>query len=507
MNRWRGTLSLLAWSYTATCSAETLVGKWNGSVDCIGQKDIKLRLSIKDENGRLAGEVDFSRGFLRSGYTIEGTGVVDNKFVLKPGKWTNTSLNVVPSEIHGEFFSMGAKVGIHGTLRVCKRGIFTAFREREREQATAEPPRAKPQERDVHALTKAVREGVSILAARHDRNIHWWRSIEHSVIFSRVDRTAKDALLSEVREAKANVFADWLLERELAPGPMAFPAGVGRAIYVFDEARRTDWPDNVKLRVYKECQKRVTDVLRPELEQIAALTETLPVSLDGLIRARTALNHVDAYKASLEDAFGTLDQENILPPARLRIAALEGTPLISDQLQIRLDNILKEPNPRSTTERLLLDISGFEPLSEPLGTIMREGWRRAAFAEIAIEDGGSDSNSFEPSASEIARHVFDIFEQENARLARKHCGPGFVDDPWTWSQCAVGETRIRLNKLSKIKCVEIEPKKTFTCHFSREAVWFRFQTGEVLENVSGTTSARFVKDSIGGWEGSALGMQ
>ena len=507
MKRWLGTLLLFAWSFTVALAAETLEGNWKGSVDCIGQGKIKLRLSIKEANGRLTGEVEFRRGAVKSGYTLDGAQVIDNKFILKPGKWTSTSLNIAPSDIDGEFFSIGTKIGIHGTLRVCRQGIFSAFREREREQPTPAPPRIQLRERNVAALTRSVREGIKVLTARADRTTRWWRSLEHGILFSRVDQATKDTLLREVQEAKANVFADWLLEKELVSGPTVFPTGVGRAIYVFREARKTDWPDKVKLRVYKECQKRVTDVLRPELKQIAKLVGKLPVSLDGLIQARAALNRVDAYKASLEEAFGTLDQENILPATRHRIAEMERSPLVADQLQARLESILKQPKPRSATERLLLDVSGFEPLTEPLATVMRDGWRKAAFAEVIISDGGSGGSPFEPSAQDIAWHVFGIYERENSRVAKKTCNPGIVYDAWTWGQCAVGETRMRLNELSKISCVETDPKKSYICHFRQNADWLAFRTGEVLQSTTGKTSARFVRTAQGEWQGSELGVQ
>lgn len=67
----------------------------------------------------------------------------------------------------------------------------------------------------------------------------------------------------------------------------------------------------------------LSDALRPQLTQAADLAGNLPTSLDGLITARNALAPIEEYRQSLEQAFGTIDQENLLPPLWQRIAALE----------------------------------------------------------------------------------------------------------------------------------------------------------------------------------------
>ena len=508
LTRWRNVLLplLLGWPCATLAADETLVGEWKGSVRCTGEPKIKLNIKIKEgKDGRLSGEVEFSRGYLKSGYTLEGPAVVDKRFTLKAGNWTTTSLRIVPSEIQGEFFQFADKTGIKGPLPVCKRGKYTAYRARVREETTPTPPVAKNGERNVQKLTNTVNEGVRVLVGRRDRN--WWRRIELSIMVSRVDRNIKESLLAEVRLAKANVFADLLLEKELVSGPMTFPQGIGRAIFVFRQAQATDWPDNVKARVYKECQKRVVHVLRPELEQISAMARNLPDSLDGLIEARAALNRVDTYKASLEHAFGTMDRDNILPPMRARIAELEASPAVANELRARLDTIVKGPNPRATAEHLSLDISGFVPLSEPLATIMKDGWRRAAFAEIVISDNSGVSLS-EPTARDIAWHVFNLAEMVNDGLRANSCKPGLVTgDLIEYTQCALGTIRTRVKSISKSYCEENQPGEVYTCYFGREQEVYDFITGEITNIEKNPTSARFTKLPLGaGWTGSALGL-
>lgn len=508
MAKWLTALFLLIWPCAGAAAEETLVGEWRGSISCAGQPRIQFRMNIKEEpKGNVSGNAEFRRGYLKSDFVVEGDGVRDNNFTLKPGKSTQTSLRIPAAEFQGEFFSIGDKIGIHGSIEVCKRGRFSAFRAPAREKATPKPPVAERGERNLNTLTKTVREGIRTLVDRRDQNDSWWRLIERGVISSRVDVKSKDALLTEVREAKANLFADALLEKELKSGPMTFPEGVGRALFVFKTARAAkDWPDSVKLRVYKECQKRVADVMRPELKRLAASAKGIPTSLDGLIEARAGLNRIDTYKASLEDAFGTVDQENILPPMRDRIAALEADPAVLEQLHLRLEDILEKPNPRAATDQLFLDISGYEPLSNPLDTVIREGQQQASLAEIVVSESRASTSPFEPSAAEIARHVFNIAERENDRLARKRCKSKTVYDPWTWSQCYLGELQLKVNRVAKHNCVEEKPSRAYTCYFDQETVLFVPRTGEVTQNLGSSTSARFTRNMPNdNWHGSELG--
>jgi hypothetical protein len=293
-------------------------------------------LSIDEvKNDQLKGVFEFRSGWKLAKYNVAGIATSSGKFQLEPGSWIMQPSGFRASGLRGELVEMGGRKTITGTFTQCRIGSFSVSLQEPIEAPP--PPLSKSMfDRKGSAWVNTVRGRIREFANKREDNHLWWRQLEHEVIFSRVDKPTQEQLLAEVREARANVNADSLLAY-LASGPREFPQGIGRALFLFSQAQRSEWPDKVKLRLYQACRKRVTEVLGPELTQARAFAASLPISLDGLITARAALAPVEEYRDSLEQAFGTLDQENLLMPLWQQIAALESNPDVAIEFRAALE--------------------------------------------------------------------------------------------------------------------------------------------------------------------------
>ena len=116
-----------------------------------------------------------------------------------------------------------------------RRGIRSLQQELSRAERKARPatpkapaPAASQQAQVLlAALTETVRSSIAELVKQHDISRPKWSLIELKIVFSRLDRAAKDKLVAEVWDARTNLQADLFL-RELATGPKAYPQAMGR---------------------------------------------------------------------------------------------------------------------------------------------------------------------------------------------------------------------------------------------------------------------------------------
>jgi hypothetical protein len=203
---------------------------------------------------------------------------------------------------------------IKGKLSPCSHGDFGAeFRP---PYESPPPPVAKNYwDAKGPAWVKAIRAKIQDFVQKRVDNQNWWNALGNEVISGHVDGPTKNSLYAEYHQARASVAAFALLD-ELASGPKDFPAGIGRALILFDRATGSEWPNETKLLAYKACQQQVAEVLRPKLKEVAALAASQPASLGNLMRARAAFAPIESYRISLERAFGTIDQEDLLAPMR-----------------------------------------------------------------------------------------------------------------------------------------------------------------------------------------------
>ncbi|WP_163881562.1 hypothetical protein [Rhizobium laguerreae] len=469
-----------------------------------------MTLSVNEsKNGQLKGVFEYSAGLDgRASYNVTGTVTPTGSFRIIPGSWIMHPTGFRAIGLQGQVGQSGSKRVIDGTLPECKPGAFRASLLPPVEAPP--PPLAKTFDQDE--WIKAVRKRLHEYVQNRESKQIWWNRLARDVDSSRVvDRPTKDTLLAEIREGRANVKADALLD-ELASGKKAFPGGMGQALRILDQARLSDWPDNVKLRVHEACKTRIVEVLRPILTEIAASAASMPNTLEGLAEARAALAPVEAYRQSLEYLFETFDQENLLTPMWQKIAELESNPAIATEFREAFAIARREPDPRAATEDVIRNVLGERSTSVTLADIAAEGRRDAALAEVVVESTASETDSGEPSASDIALFMYSVADGFNKTFAAMRCAPGdhdVTDAP----KCILGELEIRLKRIVKTRCLAEMPGQQYACDFDQFSQTVSFRTGEPVQvtfdypggGMNGPQKVRFIRRiNSEGWDGSRL---
>jgi len=278
---------------------------------------------------------------------------------------------------------------------------------------------------------------------------------------------------------RAGVRAEALLV-ELVSGPDRLrDGGMGRVLWVVDQALASKWPEDVVARVVEAGRARAAEVLRPELQEAAALAAELPATLDGLRRARTALAPVEAYRASMIRAFGTIDPEGLLNPLWFRVAQIELDPSLPDELRAALAEARLAENPPLATDALIAQVFGTADPPAAFASIIAEARELAAIAAIDVEDRSpAGADPLEPTAADIAAFARKRQLDGNAEYARfvAWCvSGGYGDDPVAAIECLpaamVGQTggiNGRLVRIVKIGCEVEVPGRQYRCDFLQD---------------------------------------
>lgn len=513
MNRWLSASLLLICSNSPVLASEDLLGQWRGTFYCNRTLDLKLTLSINESNnGQLKGVFEYSAGLKgRASYNVTGTVTPTGSFQITPGSWIMHPTGFRAVSLHGQVGQSGSKRVIDGRLPECDPGGFRAFLLPPAEALP--PPLAMPS--DTDGQIKEVRDRLrKYMQTRESGQISWNR-LERAADAIRVDRQIRDLLLAEIREGQANVKADAIIA-ELASGTTRFPTGMGKAIRAYDRANKSDWPNEVKLRIYEACKKRLDEVFRPVLTKVGASAASLPNNLDGLALARAALAPVEAYRAFLEHAFGSLDPENLLAPMWQKIAELESNPAIAAEFREAFAEARRQPDPRAATENVIRNVLGDRSKSAALIAIAAEGRRQAALAEVVVMRTTGAEDGSEPTANDMALHMQSVIEALNATFAAGRCNPGDKLTVFDMTRCELGELEVRLKKVIKTKCVAEAQGEQYVCNFDQHSIVVSFRTGELVTGhtgvagnfpggrMEGPQKARFVRRAFGGWDSSSL---
>ena len=370
MKRWLIATLALVCSSTAVLADEKLFGRWEGSLTC-DAAEIQMVLSItKTSRGNFSGELNLQAGGQANNYAVVGKTTSPDTFQIQLANWKVPGFQGM-YPLKGKIIQEGGRDAIRGDLRECKKGSFTAYLKAP--PATAPADRLYVEEnywkRKGPGFVKGIRDRTQQYAQKRESDQQRWKILEEEVIHSHLEMPTREALWNEVKQARANIGADALLA-ELAAVPKTFPNGVGRAIFVISTAQAMKWPDEVTLRVHKACLTHATESLRPMLKEIAVLAQGQP-NLETLMEVREKLAPIETFRQSLENAFGTIDPENVLAP----MAKLEANTAVKDEFRTALAKARQTSTPRKSTEEVIFSVLGLERSSSPLDPIAAEGRR------------------------------------------------------------------------------------------------------------------------------------
>lgn len=515
MKQWLFASFLLLSFGTSALAAESLVGEWRGVFTCGQARNSRMILDIKETaSGQIEGVFEVRAGWNKASYHVVGTSKPDGTFELTPGAWIHQPPGFRAVELQGQVISVGSgPPQIQGRPVGCKPGGFRATFQKPFKKPP--PPLAqKVQDRKGPKWINAVRARTQDYVQKHVDDPSWWKMLETEVVTSYVDRATKLALLEEITAARGSIRSAALLE-ELEAGPRDFPRGIGVALRIYGQAEKSDWPDDIKQRVYSACKKRVADVLRPKLTEIAAMAPKMPSSLEGLAEARAAIAPIEDYRQSLEHAFGVLDQEDLLAPLFQRIADLEAMPGIAIEFRSALATARGQAKPRDATENVIFNVLGLRNTSPALAAVAAEGRRLAALAEVKVESIAGEADRNEPSADDMAKYMYAVVEGFNDTFAAMRCSPGRYP-PDEYIRCKFGELEVRLKRVVKTGCEVEVPGRQYVCNFDHYSQLVSFRTGEPVDSpnlsmrfpdgrLEGPKKVRFIKPANGeGWDGMRL---
>jgi len=304
-------------SGSAAWSDVDLSGRWEGIYSCDTQLDSPLVLTIERRTGQeLQGTLEIEVDGVPTSSAVVGSSSEAEFFALFP-------LGSGVSRTSGQVASDGGE--IEGTADDCVSGVFRAARtggaspddpeDGSRHEPAMPPPGTLSAEAD--AWIALIQARIVELGEGGEATPQEVRQLGNDITLGApwgVNVDIKIALMAEFDVARAWLRAGDLLD-ELASGPDRLSeGGLGRVLWVMDQALASEWPEEVKERVREVALARAAGVLRPELQAAAALSEGLPATLEGLEVARAALAPIEDYRASMEEVFGTIDPEGLRCP-------------------------------------------------------------------------------------------------------------------------------------------------------------------------------------------------
>lgn len=459
-------------------AASSLQGLWKGTLSCDNRRASPLVLFLRPDGiSRVRGVLEFGRGSQSGAYEVRGQAEADGSFALDAGRWVRRAWSGErPFDVEGRILPDG--MTIEARLPQCKIGELHATREATSEAAR----RSKPDLLSPKAAAWAddIRKRIAAFRIGGDGSSRLWQPIRTEIALRMPhggSRELRDELVEALDEARASIGSDALLARLAQEGTAGGDAAVSAAVRIANEARnRRWWPKPAVDRVVSAARERVVELTRPQLQALAAMAPKLPVTLDGLIKAREALAPVEARRGAMTRAFGSVDPEKRLEPLARRLAEIEASGEIAAELRAALKRERASADPIGATARLLTRAFGTTPPSA-LAPLIKEAGEHAVFAAIIVEDKSTERHPGEPTARAFAlalhnhtRWLNDLITSQEARcrsgryanvLDATACGPIVLLDK-------MGGLRARPKRVTKLGCEVEEPGVRYMCRFNQD---------------------------------------
>lgn len=462
MRDWIASLIIVTACISPAIADDRLIGRWDGTYSCNGQRDAPMSLTVTQIRARqISAEFEYQLDTRTEKYAVFGAVSATGIFSLMPAPRNEPNSGVQSLALDGKLDPGG--VAIEGTIRRCPAGSFRATRTQlaPRDDRRTPPggmgarPSVPTPNDPKHTPEAAnwidtIRTSIKRLLETRATDTWAWRDLGNQIVLKAprsVDLATRQGLLAELEGARAQVRADGLIE-QLATGPARLSeGGMGRVIWVMDQAERSKWPKEQVERVRAAARTRAAQVARPELQAARSMANDLPATLASLMLARTALAPLDDYRAALVRHFGTIDPEKLAEPLFRRIVEIETSPGVAVELRAALAEARRDKDPRLATEDLLRRALGPDPASSPLAAVVSEGRELAELAAIQVVDRSSSQDQLEPTAADIA-----TFAHSRAGDATAKVGQMF-------------RLKARIARIEKINCSTESAGSMYVCSF------------------------------------------
>jgi len=295
---------------------------------------------------------------------------------------------------------------------------------------------------------------------------------------------------------------------------------LGTALRVADEARASKLEPGRIDQVVAAARDKAAAILNPRLDAAAGLATMLPRSLEGLIKARDALEPLAVYRDSMDRTFGSLDPEGRLRPLYDQISELEGDPSVIAELKNALDAAAASEKPRENVERLVAQVtsSGTALIPAEMAELIASAREDAEINAVVITDLSGNPDPSEPSAREIAAFAMKRVRDASSEMAGQEavCTSGRVTDPVQAMKCLsnpalwTGQTgsRVTLLGVTKVGCEPEVKNRQYLCYFNQQvridiagSQAYGTDWGQMTQELSGKeiVDARFFRAAGGGW--------
>ena len=428
-----------------------------------------------DGVSRVRGSLEYGRGSHGGAYEVRGQANADGRFALNAGRWIQRAWSGErPFDIEGRIIPDGRT--IEARLPRCKIGELRATREAGSGETRRSEP--KPLSKKAIAWADGVRQRIAEFRAGGDDSPKLWQPIQREITF-RMPFGGSSQLSAELAEAldeaRANIGAQILLARLAEETKTGGKAAISAAVRIANEVRyRRWWPMAEVDRVVSAARDRAVEIMRPELQALAALASDLPETLDGLIKARAALAPIEARKAAMTRAFRSADPTLLVEPLYERIAKIETSASVAAELREALRQARSGSDPIGATAELLRRALGPTPPAS-LAALVKQAEEHAVYAAIVIEDRSSTRHAGEPTAQAFALAVHDRARRLNNLIGSQEarCRRGRYANVLDATFCApfllldtMGGLRARLTRVTKLGCEVEEPDVQYLCRIN-----------------------------------------
>ena len=485
-----GLVLLTASSITAS-AAESIDGHWAGRYGCRGKQDVPMTITLSSAAGASTGIFSFE-GNAPGSFHLTATIGADGSVLLAPGKWIERPAGYRTITLKGQLSQAGD--AISGTFPECRQGTFAAKRIRA-EAATPEadeaiirdaPPEpaqlkwlAVPSSLSSHTewATRILLDAEALIAAGDD-SFKSWSPLRLAVVFGRGTDAGVDARreLSGELDRAHGLIAAFPLITAIEAIPTDSADGLETLLSTLFKTR-LGMNRQAAASVIEAARPKVDTLLRPHLQAVADAASVAPATLDGLLNLRAAGDPVTSRLDTLRFYFGSADPDGVLAPYWTRLAEIEESPELAEDLRQELAALRTGSDPRGATDSLLRIVLRPQRDLPELLAIAEHARDRADFAAITTVDlSGEASDAGTPSIQHMATVAHGRVLEGNAALKAfmAQCRAGY-SDPVTGLRCApmlaldqIGGVRARVARIEKHGCEPVVAGESYRCRFLQD---------------------------------------
>lgn len=246
------------------------------------------------------------------------------------------------------------------------------------------------------------------------------------------------------------------------------------------EAERYNFDRDVMARFLGQAETKARTILRPKLQDAAALAAAIPRSLDGLRQGEDFLRPLERYRALMDQNFGTIDHDGKLRQLDLKLREMRNDPAVVAEFRDLALDAAQGPDGERTVKALATEYFGSHSTFEgsDFQRTYSEALNLAEVKAVKVVNLAADSAEGEPSPEDIASFALQRVREANAEIAAKEerCMAGGFSNSFDALNCLdspgvfTGQKGfgMRLLEVRKVGCKTEVPNAQYRCIFTQQ---------------------------------------